>query len=77
MTRMEFTNWLAFYELHPFDDFHRIHRPAALVANSMAGTKIDDLLEFLQPTAKAPDANYSQADLNTLAAFGRKPKKKG
>lgn len=67
MTRVEFERWVDFYMAQPFDDFHRIHRPAALVSASMGGD-IKDKLEWLQPSGEIADA-----DANTLAAFGFKP----
>jgi len=72
MSRTEFLAWLAFYELHPFDDFHRFHRPAALIAASMGGGSIDDRLDWLQPPPP-PLVQYSDADMNTFKAFGIKP----
>lgn len=37
MTRKEFESWKEFYALRPFDDLHRYHRPAAVVAHSFGG----------------------------------------
>lgn len=34
MTRVEFLRWRAFFVLFPFDDLHRIHRPAILTAGA-------------------------------------------
>jgi hypothetical protein len=73
MSEAEFRDWIAFYELSPFDDFHRFHRPAALVAQRFAGGEIKPLLDWLQPPVNL--TKYSNADLNTLAAFGFKPEK--
>lgn len=73
MSESEFRDWIAFYELCPFDDFHRFHRPAALVAQRFAGGDIKPLLEWLQPPVNL--TQYSDADLKTLAAFGFKPEK--
>lgn len=71
MSRKEFLAWVRFYELHPFDDFHRYHRPAALVAQSLGGGSTQEKLEWLQPTPTEPgDEQLSQADMNTLRAFG-------
>lgn len=79
MSRNEFSAWCEYYLSHPFDDFHRFHRPAALVASSMAGT-VEDKLAWLAPALAAlpseelagPEAErqYSQADLNTFKALG-------
>lgn len=76
MTRKEFRAWIEFWKLFPFDDFHRYHRPAALIAHTNGGAKLEDLHEHLQPQPKLrpPElAGYSDADLRTFAAFGVTP----
>lgn len=73
ITAEEFAAWVAFYRLHPFDDHHRYYRPAALVARSMTGEKLDDLLEWLDRPITPPPSRYSAADLETMRAFGMKP----
>lgn len=76
MTKPEFLAWAEFYKLHPFDDHARIHRPAALVAHAMNGVAIDDLVGVLEPEQRAAvviASGYSDADLATFKAFGRKP----
>jgi hypothetical protein len=70
MSQAEYLSWVAFYRLHPFDDRHRYHRPAALIGATMGG-KFQDLFEFLAPEP-APEG-YSPADLATMRAFGMKP----
>lgn len=53
MTIEEFKDWMEFYERHPFDDFNRYHRPAALVAQSMTGggaEALQEKLDWLQPS---------------------------
>ena len=45
----DFHEMREFYRLFPFDDFHRFHRPAALVANAMSSAKTEELLRWLQP----------------------------
>lgn len=70
MTAEEFDIWAAYYRLHPFDDVHRIHRPAAVVASAMSG-RYENKLRFLAPEPR-PEG-YSRADLNTLQAFGLRP----
>jgi hypothetical protein len=74
MSQSEFDSWVAFYNDHPFDDYHRRYRPAALIARSMSGSDIGDLLEWLQP--KPADVNYSEyseADMRTFKALGVTP----
>lgn len=71
MTHSEFLAWVEFHHHYPFDDLHRFHRPAALVATSMGGGSIQDRLDWLAPEP-VPEG-YSQADLNTFKAFGVKP----
>lgn len=75
MTQAEYLTWLEFYRLYPFDDFHRFHRPAALISQSMAGGDIKQRLEWLQPEP-IPDG-LNDADLRTIAAMGFKPSMKG
>lgn len=73
MSRSEFLAWVQFYELQPFDDFHRFHRPAALVAQSLGGGSTEEKLAWLQPKPvafEAEDAHRTEADMNTLRAFG-------
>lgn len=71
MTKPEFLAWQHFYKLHPFDDFHRYFRPAALVASAMNGEKFDSLLAWLE---KRPySATYSDADLASIKALGFSP----
>ena len=71
MTQAEFMAWVAFYRQHPFDDFHRIHRPAALIARSIGGGDVKAMLDWLAPEP-VPEG-YSAADVKTMAAFGVKP----
>lgn len=71
MPRPEFLSWLAFHQLFPFDDHHRYHRPAVLVAESMSGGHLQDRLNWLQPDPAT--AGWDEADLRTFAALGVKP----
>lgn len=71
MSRPEYLRWVNFYRLHPFNDEHRHLRPAAMIAQAMAGGRIEDYLERLQPP-EIPDG-MSLADYNTLRAFGIDP----
>jgi len=75
MSQAEFHRWFDFYQLYPFDDLHRYHRPAALISRSMSGADIGELIEWLQPRElhEAVESGYSEADLNTFKAFGMKP----
>lgn len=80
MSAAEFQEWVLFYSLHPFDDEHRYHRPAALISQSMAGGKMEEKLKWLKGAAESGiDADlddqpvpgrYSEADLRTFAALG-------
>lgn len=67
MTQAEFQRWVSFYELYPFDDQHRYHRPAALVASRMGG-EVQTMLDWLSP--EPGNAAFSDADLKTMRAFG-------
>lgn len=68
MTQVEFMRWIEFYRLHPFDDVHRIYRPAALVASRSPGSDMQNMMDWLAPDPKLSGMN--SADLNTLKAFG-------
>ena len=70
MSQAEFGAWVAFYRQQPFDDLHRYHRPAALVAASMSG-EFKDRLAFLAP--EPVPAGYAPSELATFAAFGITP----
>lgn len=71
MSQAEFQRWFDFYKMHPFDDLHRFHRPAALVAKSMSGGDIENMIEWLHPQYNnVEDSEFSDADLNTLKALG-------
>lgn len=69
MTQAEFTDWCDFFALYPFDDFHRFHRPAALVSIGMAGGEIAERLEWLQPDPSM--TGLSEVDRSILKAFTR------
>ena len=70
LTRRELESWREYYRRYPFDDLHRYHRPAALVARSMGGGDVHELIDWLQPPAGEVD--LSEADVATLRAFGIK-----
>jgi len=71
MTQREYESWREFYRLFPFDDHHRLYRPAALVARSMGGGDIKSQLDWLSPDPAM--AHLSESDARTLSAFGLKP----
>lgn len=63
--------------MNPFDDLHRFHRPAALVATCLTGDKIENMLEWLHPKYNsAAESEFSEADMNTFKAFGVEPPKR-
>ena len=70
MTQAEFSRWVEFYRLFPFDDAHRYHRPAAAVAAAIGGD-YRKFFDFLSPEP-VPEG-FSAADMATLKAFGMKP----
>lgn len=71
MTVQEYRSWGAYHARYPFDDRHRYHRPAALIAKSGTTAPIGELIDWLQPKpTRAVD--LSDADSQTLAAFGFK-----
>lgn len=69
MSPDEFDDWSEYYTAQPFDDFHRYHRPAALVAASH-GTELDFALNWLQPKG---DDGRTQADRDIFEAAGATP----
>jgi hypothetical protein len=72
MSQVEFLEWIQFYSLYPFDDFHRFHRPSALIATSMAGGDLQKRLDWLQPDPR--NTGMNDADMATMRAFGYKAK---
>jgi len=68
MTQAEFMRWSEFYRSYPFDDFHRFHRPAALIARSFSGGEMRPLLEWLQP--REEDDSLTDADRDLFRAAG-------
>lgn len=71
MSAAEFKAWGEFYERWPFDDRHRFHRPAALVAGAFGGNSDAALrgrLEWLQPSSRVP-ANDADAVLYAAAGM--------
>lgn len=78
MTQTEFVAWREFHRMFPLDDFHRLYRPAAMIAQSMAGGDLQPRLDWLAPEPMADDeSGWSAADKATFKAFGAKPPKKG
>ena len=77
MTHREFESWKRFYNLRPFDDLHRYHRPAAVIAHSMGGggdvgATIDMLVNGNDSKAgiESPiDGEFSEADKATIRAL--------
>lgn len=73
----EFIAWQEFYKLHPFDDYARFYRPAALVAHSLGGAEVGLLLDWLARESPAASSDLSDADLATMKALGFTPPRKG
>lgn len=70
MSPAELDIWRDYYRLYPFDDHHRYHRPAAVMASSMGGDYQKNL-DFLSPPAFGDE--FSDADITTMRAFGIDP----
>lgn len=68
MSEAEFSAWVQFYRLYPFDDFHRFHRPAALVSVALGGGEVQERLDWLQPDRGTE--GMSDADMATMRALG-------
>lgn len=71
LTPIEFERWISFYRKWPFDDLHRYHRPAAMMAKAMAGGDVQTYLDYLTPP-DVPD-DMSDVDLSFLRALGVQP----
>lgn len=73
MKRAEFEGWIEFYRQNPFDDLHRFHRPAALVASTMSGDLNKHLDWLCPPPEKAllerDLAGRSEVDKSIIRAF--------
>lgn len=67
MPAAELDGWRVFYELYPFDDLHRFHRPAAVVGATFGG-KFESILTFLAPNPNDPE--LSDADRDVAKALG-------
>jgi len=79
MSERELRSWQRFYEESPFDDMHRYHRPAALLAQVQVGGDFAARLDWLADgidLRQAQDASmagqFSEAELRTFAALGMK-----
>jgi hypothetical protein len=73
MTEAEFASWMAYYRLWPFDDYHRFHRPAALVSASLSG-ELDAKLKWLGGEAPGGThdaaAGLNEVDRSVFRAMG-------
>lgn len=72
MSQREFLAWADYYRRWPFDDFHRFHRPAALIASALCGggpEVMEARLEWLQPGQRFTD-NHTDADRDLFKAAG-------
>lgn len=72
MSHVEFEAWREFYVLYPFDDLHRFHRPAALIAASMGDGEVQKRVDWLQPDRAFE--GMTDADVATMRAFGLRRK---
>lgn len=69
MPQSEFEAWLEFYRRYPFDDYHRFHRPAAMLATTMKNDdRMQQRLDWLQPDRSRD--GLSDADVTTMRTFG-------
>lgn len=67
MPAADFDGFRSFFELYPFDDLHRFHRPAAVVGAAFGG-KYESILGFLAPSPDNPA--LSDADRDVAKALG-------
>lgn len=70
MSQKDYEGFRQFYQLFPFDDHHRVHLPAAVIAASM-GVKMEDALKVLDPPPN--ESGWSQAELNSFKSHGITP----
>lgn len=77
LTVKEINEWQRFYAQQPFDDFHRYHRPAALISQSIGGGEIQTRLDWLMFQPSDNTEGFDEAALNTMRAFGIKPPVRG
>ena len=68
MSASELQDWRDYYDENPFDDVHRYHRPAALVANSMSGIEFSKAVEILV-NGKPKEDELTDIDKSILNAF--------
>lgn len=68
MSEPEFLDWVQYHNESPIDDYSRIYRPAALIAQCAGGGQIKDKFDFLLRTATSADG--MSADQRTMQAFG-------
>ncbi|MCX5592795.1 hypothetical protein [Alcaligenes endophyticus] len=73
MTVRELESWRRFYRVRPFDDLHRFHRPAALIAHSFGGgDHLEETLRILVGGVReeaSAEGEFSEADKATLRAL--------
>lgn len=67
MPAADLDGFKAFFELYPFDDLHRFHRPAAVVGSAYGG-KYESIVAFLAPSPDSPE--LSDADRDVAKALG-------
>lgn len=70
MGQPEFDAWCEFYTEHPFDDYHRYQKPAALVAWSNGGVTLQTAMDYLAPPG---DDGNTEADRSLFEAAGAVP----
>jgi hypothetical protein len=69
MSNAEFDRWATYYRARPFDDEHRYHKPAALLAavTARSGKPLGYWLDFLIPPT------VTSIDAEIFRAFGAEP----
>ncbi len=64
----ELDGWRSFYELYPFDDLHRFHRPAAVIGTAFGG-KYESIIGFLAPSPDDPVLSAADRDVSKALGF--------
>lgn len=71
MVDSEFERWKDFYLEYPFDDYHRIHKPFALLSSLTSGN--NDFQVYIDILAPEPIPDgMNEADMSILKALGGK-----
>lgn len=70
MTNKEYLDWVAYYKTYPFDDFHRFHRPTALIVSRGKQDQLEEALKYLDVNSVIPGEidmeQLSESDMSVI-----------